>query len=344
MVHRKHRRGFTLIELLVVIFIIAILIAILLPAVQQAREAARKSQCTNNLKQIGLALHNYHNVHRSFPPGSINYLFVNATPSTAKREIDPTEANQMNSATLGYHGTSWMLQILPQMDYSTISKQWNYNLNLRDNGLPGSTTFNLLRPAHNDIPGFYCPTRRADMNTIKLTSVIRLDPTWSKGGNDYSGCAGGNAYVVNEVTRGTYALLPDQIPNDLTQQYTPSPLNRGIFYPNCKTRIADISDGTSQVIMAGENARLNLIPPTTINLLKSSDGWAWAGAATLFVTRSGLNKGLHFDGPASDHDAGGYFVFADGRVNFLNQNLNLATFQYLGSIADAVPLSDFEGQ
>ena len=140
--------------------------------------------------------------------------------------------------------------------------------------------------------------------------------------------------------------MPDQVQYDstLTGQYSPSALNRGVFYPNSKTRIADISDGTSQVIMVGENARLNLIPATTINLLVSSDGWGWAGAATLFVTRSGLNKGLHFDGPASEHDAGAYFLFCDGRVNFLNQNLNLLTFQYLGSIADAVPLSDFESQ
>jgi hypothetical protein len=228
------------------------------------------------------------------------------------------------------------------MDNGTISKQWNYNLNLRDNGLPGSTTFNLFRPAHSDIAGFYCPTRRSDMNVIKLTNVRRLDPNWQKGGNDYSGCAGGNAYIVNEVTRGTYALMPDQIPNDLTFQYSPSPLNRGVFFPNSKTRIADIQDGTSQVIMAGENARLNAI--TTINLLISSDGWGWAGAATLFVTRSGLNKGLHFDGPASEHEAGGYFLFCDGRVNFLNQNLNLLTFQLLGSMSDGTPLADYESQ
>src|SRR5690606_35628741 len=72
----RNRRGFTLIELLVVIAIIAVLIALLLPAVQQAREAARRTQCKNNLKQLALALHNYENTHRVFPPGSIGYPFV----------------------------------------------------------------------------------------------------------------------------------------------------------------------------------------------------------------------------------------------------------------------------
>ncbi len=346
MAQRNHRRGFTLIELLVVIFIIAILIAILLPAVQQAREAARKSQCQNNLKQIGLALHNYHGTHKTLPPGSINTQFNNITPSTAKRETNPIEATQMNSAILGYHGTSWMLHILSQIDSSSIVKQYNYSLNVRDNGLPGSTTYNTFVPAHQDIQPFYCPTRRADMNVGKLTYIRRLDypvSTWVKGGNDYSGCAGGNSYIFNEMTRGTYALTPDQTLNDMTQLFSPSPLNRGIFYPNSKTRFTDISDGQSQVIMVGENERTRMNLLTTGTLLIASDGWAWGGPATLFVNRTGLNKGLHFDGPGSDHDSGAFFLFADGRVTFLNQNLNLLTFQNLGSMGDGQNPGDYEG-
>lgn len=352
MLPRQRRRGFTLIELLVVIFIIAILIAILLPAVQQAREAARRSQCQNNLKQIGLALHNYHNIHKTFPPGAINTLFTNTTPSTAQRQTNPIEATQMNSTTLGYHGTSWMLHILPQMDYKTVSTNWLYTLNIYDNGMTNSTIFNPFRPAHTDVPGFYCPTRRGDMNTGRYQYVKRPDSApgssgglWSKGGNDYAGCAG-RGLLFNDMAMGvagrpTYCLTPDQVLNDPTQQYTPSPENSGIFYVNSKVRVADISDGTSQCFMVGEKAMLN--HPTNI-LLQSNDGWCWAGAATLFTARNGVNKGIHYDAAASDHDSGAYFLFADGRVNFINQNLDINTYRLLASKSDGLPIGEFEGQ
>lgn len=351
MLPRQRRRGFTLIELLVVIAIIAILVAILLPAVQAARESARRSQCQNNLKQIGLALHNYHNIHKTFPPGMIATLFLNITPSTTQRTTNPLEAVQQNSATLGYHGTSWMLHILPGLEFSTLTKQWLYTLNVYDNGMNVSTVFNPFRPAITDIPGFYCPTRRADMNTSKLTYVKRPDSTmpsgtspWAKGGNDYSGNAG-RGILINDMAMATgrpvYALLPDQILNDPTQQYLPSPENRGVFYVNSKVRFPDVADGTSQSFMVAENTRLN---HPTLPLLQSSDGWAWGGAATLFTTRNGLNKNLHYDAPGSDHESGAWFLFVDGRVSFMNQNLDLNTFRLLSSINDGLTVGEFEGQ
>ena len=362
MLPRQRRRGFTLIELLVVITIIAILVAILLPAVQAAREQARRAQCQNNLKQLGLALHNYHNVHRRFPPGMIASLFTGITPSTAQRQTNPIESTQANSATLGYHGTSWILHILPSLDQATINKQWNYNLNVRDNGMTTSTIFNAFRPAHTDIPSLYCPTRRGDMNTSKLTYVRRVDSLnpmpasglWSKGGNDYSGNAG-RGFLVNDPVvggggggggaggnpRAIFALTPDQILNDPTQLYLPSPENRGVFYVNSSVRFPDVVDGTTQSIMVGENTRLN---HSTNLLLQSSDGWAWGGVATLFTTRFGLNKNIHYDSPGSDHDSGAWFLFVDGRVSFLSQNLDLNTFRYLSSISDGLTVGEYDGQ
>ncbi len=113
------RTGFTLIELLVVIAIIAILIALLLPAVQQAREAARRSQCKNNLKQIGLAMHNYHEIYQTFPPGIVSV--TNAA--------GPCVSNGNNT-------WGWGTYLLPQMDQAPMFQQ------LAPNGcqLPAATT------------------------------------------------------------------------------------------------------------------------------------------------------------------------------------------------------------
>lgn len=347
MLQLRPRRGFTLIELLVVITIIAILVAILLPAVQQAREAARKSQCQNNLKQMGIALHTYHGLHKSLPPGAIFSYFTDDTSPMGLRRTNPAEATSANSVTGGtlgspiLQGTSWMLHILPQLEQKQIYDKWLYTLNVRDNGLKTmSATVNPFSPAHQDMAFFYCPTRRNDMNLSKLTYVRRIDPTWTKGGNDYSGCAGQGILFDNTTSpRATYALLPEQVQNDMLRVYCPSPENRGVFYVNSKTRFSDVSDGTTNVIMVGENARLSF---QTDPLLQSSDGWAWGGPATLFSTRLGLNKGRNYEAPASDHDAGAFFLFVDGRGTFLNQHMNLTTFNLLGSMGDGITLSDYD--
>ena len=111
MVSKKLRRGFTLIELLVVIAIIAILVAMLLPAVQQAREAARRSECKNKLKQIGLAMHNYHDVHSVLPPGFVS-----------------TNANVASSTSCEANGryAPWSVLILPGMDATNLYETFSF--------------------------------------------------------------------------------------------------------------------------------------------------------------------------------------------------------------------------
>ncbi len=138
------RTGFTLIELLVVIAIIAILIALLLPAVQQAREAARRSQCKNNLKQIGLAMHNYHETYQTFPPG-----IVNATNAAGP------------CVTTGNNTWGWGTYLLPQMDQAPLFQQ------LAPNGcqLPGATSvFPSSGSAllQTSLPAFVCPSDTGD--------------------------------------------------------------------------------------------------------------------------------------------------------------------------------------
>ena len=131
MARPKRARGFTLIELLVVIAIIAVLIALLLPAVQQAREAARRTQCKNNMKQFGLAIHNYHDVFTTFPVGGF-----------------------YQGANIGT-GMSWHVGILPYMDQAPMYNQFNFNV-------IGYTDANNLALALKSPPGFYCPSGRQD--------------------------------------------------------------------------------------------------------------------------------------------------------------------------------------
>ena len=143
------KRGFTLIELLVVIAIIAVLIALLLPAVQQAREAARRTQCKNNLKQIGLALHNYHDIALSLPPGWIGV-------TAGQPDI------------FGVNGWGWASKLLPQIDQAPLYNQINFNVKMES---PPNTTF---RTTH--LPAFRCASDNSAGNvfTIQTTAGTNL--------------------------------------------------------------------------------------------------------------------------------------------------------------------------
>jgi prepilin-type N-terminal cleavage/methylation domain-containing protein len=360
----RRRTGFTLIELLVVILVISIMISLLLPAVQNAREAARRTQCSNNLKQIGLALQNYHDQMRMFPPGQVSYLYGGGFTPTTLRYAWPFEATTSQlgwSGGLGsiggqpgmfqqlgpggaLHGTSWMLFILPQLDQDNIYKYWNFGYNVWYNGsqptyIDMGTGVVEIIPAQSDIPGYYCPSRRRDMNVSSYQNVFRVNPIWRGGGNDYAGCAGSGVIFNDAFNRSTWDLMPGQIANFPTTSLLPARMHRGVFAVNSDTRIDDVKDGTTNVIMVGEVLRLNGLVDTQLNpLLQSSDGWAWGGAATMFSCRFGINKKIHYDNPGSDHPQGALFLFCDGGVRFLNNNINQTVFQNLGNIDNGVPV------
>ena len=150
------RRAFTLIELLVVIAIIAVLIALLLPAVQQAREAARRTQCRNNMHQIGLALHNYHDTHGMFPPGAVNKSY--STSITR----DHVEAGQ---------STTWMTLILPFIDETALYNAYNFDLWCWDGANRNTVAKAMLQQ-------YSCPS---NSTPVLLNSVASTD---------YAGCGG----------------------------------------------------------------------------------------------------------------------------------------------------------
>ena len=337
---RRSPRAFTLVELLVVIAIIGILIALLLPAVQAAREAARRMQCTNNLKQIGLALHGYAQAHGVFPPGCVVSL---GGPHT----YDPFNEAANPGAVAGSHGTSWMLMILSYVEQESLFARWDFSKNVVNNAMVAQT----------DIPGFYCPSRR---NCIRPQDMVRPGPGisrgrmvgdsptssyWTAGGTDYGGCLG--------ATNG----WDDAVAGNLNHRFTSGgggPLGTGqpwwtqslsgIFLPNSKTKFADISDGASNTIMIGEMQRLD----SSIKEQHSHDGWALGGVATMFSTANpehngghlvggmpvgGLNNG-YFESPGSDHSGGANFGLADGSVHFISENIDTNVFDALGSMQD----------
>ena len=363
---RSRVRGFTLIELLVVIAIVAVLVALLLPAVQRARESARRSQCQNNLKQLGLALHNYHDTHKVLPPGQITNSWLQ---DTVGRYANPAEArtfNQRGQNTFGFHGTSWMLHILPMIDQGTLYQSWNFFDNVRTNGDVGTQLpppdLAIVFPPRVEVRVFYCPSRRSQMdatgtyaNCDRVDSANPSQVPWTGGGNDYAACTGSGITFrsnVNDVTdRQTYDLLPAQLnatirtvttPNGLT--YTTSPYtqfgtNVGIFSVNSHRSLTDSIDVTSNVVIVSELRIFTTLPPANQHNLRSSDGWAWGGPATLFSCRLAPHSGLFFDEADSPHDQVVQVCLADGSVRAISVNIDLRTWQNLGNISQGSPVS-----
>ena len=363
MATRSRREGFTLIELLVVIAIIAMLIALLLPAVQRARESARRSACQNNLKQIGLALHNYHDTHRVLPPGQINNSYL---ADTAGRYANPIEARLLQlrgQNNLGYHGTSWMLHILPMLDQGPLYSFWTPGDNVRTNGEIGTQLpppdLTFVYPPRTDVKVFYCPSRRATMEAVgQYASCDRVDSSapsavpWAQGGNDYAGCSGAGITFHENPTdatdRQTYAMQPLQLAATVTtviglngQSFSTSPYtqyqsNIGVFSVNSSTGLRSVTDGTSNVIMVSERRLSKLPTPAT---QRSNDGWAWGGPSTLFSGRFAPHSSLSFDEADSQHEQIVQVGLADGSVRIISVNIDLRTWQNMCNMAQGSPIN-----
>jgi prepilin-type N-terminal cleavage/methylation domain-containing protein/prepilin-type processing-associated H-X9-DG protein len=321
--NRSFSDGFTLVELLVVITIIGILTALLLPAAQAAREAARRIQCCNQIKEIGLGLHNYAAACGVFPPGCI--VSTGTYPA-----LDPwTEASTASNR----HGASWMLLTLPYLEQENLFNSWDFKTNVLGNAAV----------AQKDVPGFYCPSRRNRLGTCDAARM--LVSTWTGGGTDYGGCLGAgdgwlNSTKGHRFTDSTYVATLRQWDN---------PLVRGIFVPNVGTGFMAVRDGLSNTMMVGELQRLTPDPNAGGSEYYSrlgQDGWALGGVATLFTTAmketqgeyqiGGMNNNF-YESPGSEHPGGAQFGMADGSVHFIGQNIDKQLFYYLGAMADGHP-------
>ncbi len=324
---KRKLKGFTLIELLVVIAIIAVLIALLLPAVQAAREAARRAGCVNNLKQIGLALHNYEQANSIFPPGYVSSILM--TVSDACNQ----DAELGQSIDLGT-GWAWGSLILPYLEQQPLYNSINFNLSVayHDNDTCSLTVLNV----------YICPSDDGP----PVVPVFEDPPDPANPGS-YSG-----THIVDTLSRGNYVgmyglgeICSQSNAQDGANNNGAGPLgtHAGIFYRNSPTRISSVTDGLSNTTMIGERSH-NLSYVTWV--ARSIGGWLGKTSLveggtdqfnpspeecwTQIMGPCGLEDGqrtinnpeAHVEDYWSRHPGGANFAFADGSVHFLKSAIN----------------------
>jgi prepilin-type N-terminal cleavage/methylation domain-containing protein len=326
MLRPRHRPGFTLIELLVVIAIIAILIALLLPAVQQAREAARRTQCRNNLKQLGIALHNYHDSLLQFPPGG--FWNLPSSNGCVQGSSTPTLTHQKGSI---------LIHILPYIDQAPLYNLYDFRqCNTDIATFPAPSTVQLRSTI---LPAYQCP------------SEVSGKSNGTSGLHNYAACFGpartggatGNPACPCDATPFDQWALPNTGTNNAP----------GMFWRGGRTTaIRDATDGMSNTILMGEvrpmcsnhqnagwansnngNGLTSTLIPINYN---SCDTSAATGASPAdcakrcnWVTELGYK---------SQHTGGAHLLFGDGAVRFLSENISMVVFSRLGAKADNNPV------
>jgi len=302
------KRGFTLIELLVVIAIIAILIALLLPAVQQAREAARRTQCKNNLKQIGLALHNHHDVYNHFPPAKIAYTENDGSGGMVPSMFDSWDLTITNNN----QAFSAHANLLPYMEQQNLYNQLNGWLGYQalDPALPDFATKKRRwfdtdwANAQIKFPMFLCPSDPGLHTSGQLPGLHAWCTNLTCNGG--SGTWGTNWWFGNVPELGQTNYLPaggpigGHVENGFARF-------KGIFGSGINTRFRDILDGTSNTVAFWE--------------VNGGDAYAyfWIDNGA-FPTAWGF--GDNFNNLNSAHTGGVQCLMGDGSVRFISENID----------------------
>jgi prepilin-type N-terminal cleavage/methylation domain-containing protein len=298
MPNHKRKTGFTLIELLVVITIIGILVALLLPAVQAAREAARRASCYNNLKQVGLALHNYHDVNRSLPPGWMAW--------------DPATGRPWPQ---GEPGWGWAPRILPYLEQESLQEQINFSVPILHDA------YHELR--EHSLAMYRCPSDFGD-------SVFNLHE--SDGHHDHDHTADhdddhdhDHGHVLTRLASANYVGVfgtselhdCEHVPVGGTCKGT------GVFYHMSHVKLADVKDGLSGTFFVGERSAKHGYS-TWVGAVAGGEE---AVARILGIADHPPNAdGGHLDDFSSAHPQGTNFLLGDGSVRLITETIDLHVY------------------
>jgi len=326
------RRGFTLIELLVVIAIIAVLIALLLPAVQSAREAARRSQCVNNLKQIGLAIHNYHSTHNGMPPAKIY--------SGSCQWSNGGQGLVLN--------TTMLTMLLSNLEQTAMYNAYNFSQASSNAAWETSMAANSVGPGNTNVLG------SALVNTTVISSMIAT--FWCPSDdqpqvvND-SNTATSNPYWRQFAMRGNYlanaAYYTDYDCPGGNNINLPIRYRRGAFFNDLSTSLSDIKDGSSNTFLVGESVQIHqstsygpywgegahtsthgrILPPSVATYWQTLPNSPGSNPCT-----TGSNCYPYAWVFSSVHSGGLNMAMADGSVKFIRNSISPVTWWGLATI------------